>query len=136
MIERKSWETPGFNCGPEGRDCKHDPKGDHGIDGGSWWYVVSDGPRAVSLMVLANRYPESVARPLPECLNKPMATGLTQHDADPDGRRCEWVEGGRCHCDSSYMAGGRLWEERGDPTQFEQPEAFWLALEAELKGES
>jgi hypothetical protein len=133
-MKRESGTRGGYNCGPGGRDCQHDPKGDHGIDGGVWWYVVSNGPRAVSLMVLATNFPESVDRAISALLKGPLATQLLHHIADPEGRECQYVEGGLCSCDGSYMAGSMLWKEYGDPTKPEQPEAFWLALEAELQG--
>jgi hypothetical protein len=95
-------------------------------DEGIWWYAVSEGPRAVSLIVLA---PEEDLRSL---LPSYLRAQISYHSADPEGSTCQYVEGGRCSLGGSLQAGGRLWQEYGDPTKFEQPEAFWLALEAEL----
>jgi hypothetical protein len=60
---------------------------------------------------------------------------LSFHDADPNGSDCFLVEGGKCRNDCTYNGGCDFWKEHGDRTRFEQPESFWLALEAKLTGE-
>ncbi len=131
-MKRARGVLPGFDCGPRGCDCKHEKPGDHGISGGTWWYAVSDGPLAVSLSILAVDYPETVRRPLPEFLRTPRAEVLTFHWADPNGVDCPHVVDGRCRCDGTYLGAAEFWEAHGDPKQSEQPESFWIALEAKL----
>jgi hypothetical protein len=41
-MTRLSFKTPGYDC-RDGR-CQHETKGNHGIHGEEWWYVVRDGP--------------------------------------------------------------------------------------------
>lgn len=132
-MKRLSGTQPGYNCGPRGAGCEHEQKGDHGISGGVWWYTVTEGDRAVSLSVLATDYPASVARPLPAIIEKPLAADLAYHRADPEGKECPWVRGGRCTNDGSALGARGFWAEHGHDAQHEQPESFWLALEAELK---
>lgn len=133
-MKREHYVRPGYDCRKE---CLHEPKGEHGICGDTWFYVVSDGKRAVSLEILSDRYPPTVERALlPDVLQKPMAACLVTHvadpDADPEQAKCKWVEGGLCRVDGSYLGARAFWNEHGDPKQPEQGEAFWLALEAEL----
>jgi hypothetical protein len=130
--KRSSGSSPGYDCRTE---CKHEPKGEHGISGGTWWYAVTDGDHAVSLELLGTDFPETVTRPLIGVLERPIPAGLVSHRADPGGEPCEFVSGGRCKSDVTYLGAHNLWEEHGDPAQREQSEAFWLALEAELDEE-
>lgn len=130
-MKRTSSVEPGYNCGPGGRDCQHEQKGDHGISGGTWWYAVSQGPHAVSLSMLAREYPESVKDVPPVLLRRSLGT-LSYHRADPDGSACDLVEGGRCELGTSFLGAQAFWDTYGDWTQPEQPEGFWLALEQEL----
>jgi len=131
-MKRTSGVLPGFDCGTHGSRCKHEKKGDHGISGGTWWYAVSDGAHAVSLSVLAANYPDTVRRPLPECLQRPKAEVLSFHRADPHGAECEYVDGGRCIGDATYLGASEFWEAHGNPAQNEQSEEFWIALECRL----
>ena len=130
-MKRTSSVEPGYNCGPGGRDCQHEKKGDHGISGGTWWYAVSTGPHAASLSMLARDYPESV-KPVPPMLLERSLGSLGFHKADPHGCACALVEGGRCEVDMTWLGATEFWDTYGDWTQAEQPEAFWLALEQEL----
>lgn len=130
MRERKTIIRPGYDCRVK---CTHDPPGDHGICGDEWVFVVMDGPRAVSLNVLSADYPPTVERAtLPGVLRKPMPSGLTVHHADPHGRECDWVTGGKCVCEVSWLWATAFWREYAVGQQSEQPESFWLALESEL----
>lgn len=135
-MERKHWVTPGYDCRVE---CKHEKKGDHGIASDEWSYVVMDGERAVSLHMLSDRYPASAPpeRMHPEVrrilLERPFIGRLFEHHANPTGCECEWVTGGRCQGDVTYLGAGEFWAAHGDSTQPEQSEAFWQALEAELE---
>lgn len=128
MPTRTSHREPGYDCRVA---CEHEPKGEHGISGGDWWYAVSEGDRAVTLHVLGNEYPASVERPLPPILAGGLAT-LSWHEPDPDGRECQFI-GQKCKSDSSSIEGQRFWKEHACAAQFEQPESFWLALEEELR---
>ncbi len=134
-MKRTSSVEPGYNCGPGGRDCQHEPKGDHGIDGGTWWYAVSQGAHAVSLSMLARDYPGGLEDATPQVrrvlLGRSLGT-MAFHRADPDGATCDLVEGGRCQVDTTMLGATAFWDTYGDWTQAEQPEAFWLALEQEL----
>lgn len=127
-MKRDSKRFPGYDCT---RECKHDPPGDHGISGGEWRYSVTDGTHAVSLIVLASDYPESVERPLPPSLMSMLMATLLYHTAQADGNECNLLDGKPCMMDTSYLRGAALWREHGDRRQFEQPESFWLAMEAE-----
>lgn len=130
-VRRGSRRDPGYDCRVT---CEHEEKGDHGISGGVWWYWVSDGERAVSLMVLTNDYPPSVERPLPLALVEMCEGVLGYHTADPEGRECSMLaDGARCRSDESYIGGQSFWKKHGSPAQFEQPESFWAALEEELR---
>jgi hypothetical protein len=85
------------------------------------------------LVVLSADYPESVDREtIPDLARRPIPCTLSWHVAHPEGERCEWVEGGRCKADGTYLGAHDFWKAHGDPAQREQPESFWLALEAEL----
>jgi len=127
-MKRDSSKTAGYDCT---RECKHDPPGEHGISGGEWRYSVTDGAHAVSLMVLANEYPESVRRPLPSFLESLLQATMMYHTAQLDGNECNLLDCGTCSLDTSCLGGAEFWEKHGDAAQFEQPESFWLALEAE-----
>lgn len=131
MIKRTMKVTPGYDCRTE---CKHEPKGDHGIAGDEWWYTVTDGRVAVSLQVLTNAYPPSVDQEkIPPILRGHLAGTLAFHRPDPEGCTCDLVPGGKCSLEIGFGTGARFWKEHGDPAQSEQPETFWAALEAELR---
>lgn len=129
-MKRQFILRPGYDCRKE---CSHEPKGEHGICSDVWFYVVSEGPHAVSLEIFSADYPPTVERAtLTGFLQRPFSGGLFFHHADPSGNRCEFVEGGLCKSDCSYRCAQDLWEAHGNPNQREQGEAFWLALEARL----
>ena len=136
MIERRHFVTPGYDCRVE---CKHEPKGDHGIASDEWHYVVSEGERAVSLSMLSQCYPPSVDRESMDpavrsiLFDRDLIGSLRTHVTDPGGGYCEWVEGGACKSDVTCLGAAEFWKEHGESTQPEQGEAFWLALERELK---
>lgn len=131
---RISDSEPGFNCGPGGRDCQHGVKGNHGISGGRWRYAVVEGEqRAVSLSVLAVDYPPEVDRSrFSERMRHPMGEAMCFHEADANGKPCDLLPGGKCAGDCGYLQAGEFWNEHHVGEQFEQPESFWLALEALL----
>ena len=134
-MQRVSALSPGFNCGPGGRDCQHTPKGDHGCSGGTWRYAVVEDTRAVSLTVLALDYPPSVDRSrFSEFMLRPQGEAMCWHEASGDGelRPCDLLPGGKCQGDCSYLQAGQFWEEHHVGDQFEQPESFWIALESRL----
>lgn len=144
MSTRKSFQKPGFDCirGP----CPHKPKREgplhgreHGINGGSWWFVVTDGPVAVSLEVLTSFYPETVpprARDTGWPARRDQVTGqVTWHratptDQDTEGRRCEFVPGGKCYdANVGFLIADEFAPLLGDTFE-NQPERLWARLEA------
>lgn len=134
-MRRVSRTRPGYSCGPAGRDCQHEHKGDHGINGGTWYYAVvsDDGLRAVSLSVLAADYPPEVDRSrFSERMKHPMGEAICFHEAKADGRDCDVLPGGKCDGDCSWLQAGELWDGHHVGEQFEQPDSFWCALEARL----
>ncbi len=135
-MERRHFVTPGYDCRVE---CKHEKKGNHGIGSDEWVYVVSDGPRAVSLSMLSHDYPPTVDReamgPAVRRIlfdHRALIGTLHTHEAHPGGQPCEYVAGGHCKCDVTYLGAAEFWAAHGDSTQPEQGEAFWQALEREL----
>lgn len=142
-MERKSFQKPGFDCirGP----CPHTPKREgpvegreHGINGGAWFFVVTDGPVAVALEVLTSFYPETVPPHARDCrwpARRDRIVGTVGwHRAiptaeDAEGRPCEFVPGGRCYAlDVGYTIADQFLPLLG--TEFErQPEALWKRLE-------
>jgi len=140
MAERKrhAKRKPGYDCGRAGEKCQHEKKGNHGIADETWHYAVSDGRHAVSLAVSSSSYPTSVTD-LPAILRRgPSGIALCTHqacgDEHPWALDCDYVEGGRCVGDCGYLNGTEFFAAHGLP-QFEQPEAFWKALEARLDEE-
>lgn len=130
-MERRTESKPGYDCR---RECKHEPKREHGIHCDEWWFAVVDGGHALSLTVFSGIYPESVDsstlyRSTRECAGSAMAW----HHADPSGDECEYVEGGRCTGGVTFVHAADFWEAWGHPSAgLEQPETFWSALEAKL----
>lgn len=134
-MKRTSEKRPGFNCGPGGRDCQHETKGDHGISGGVWRYgvVSEDGQHGVTLTVLATEYPPSVdQRRFSDFMRHPQGEAICYHHASETAEPCDLLPGGKCTGDCSYLDGGRFWDDHHQGEQFEQPESFWIALEARL----
>lgn len=136
-MKRVSQKRPGYNCGPGGSKCQHQKKGDHGIAADEWLYSVisDDGRHAVTLMVISADYPPDVDRRLfSERMNSPMGATLWFHEAAAadQGEPCDLLPCGRCTGDASYLAAQELWDEHHVGEQFEQPDSFWIALEARL----
>ena len=133
-MERRAHSEPGYDCR---RECLHEKKGDHGIACFTWWFAVVEGLQAVSLSVLSGQYPESVdASSLPALLREVQGGCWAVHHADPKGGVCEYVAGGKCQGNTSFLAGEAFWEQHGaSELGLEQPESFWQALEAELRRE-
>ena len=133
MSERKSFKIPGYDC-RDGR-CQHTPKGDHGICGEEWVYVVKGGDRAVSTSLHTRIYPATVpARPLDD---PPYYGGIGFHRGwqpyeECTSRPCDWVDGGKCYSDVGFGIGDDLWKRTGDAARFEQSEEFWKLLESYL----
>ncbi len=131
-MDRRVSVRPGYDCR---RQCSHDPKGEHGISSEEWWFAVVSGRTALSLSVLSGSYPESVdVSRLSEGLTKCQGCAWALHRADPDGNPCEYVVGGLCKSNVSYLIAESFWREHGDPCAGQnQPEAFWQAFEAMLR---
>lgn len=131
-VERRTYRKPGHDCR---RECRHEPKGEHGIHSDEWWFAVVDGGLAVSLTVFSGLYPESVDRStLPACVSECSASTFATHRADPNGKECDYVEGGLCTGALSFLRAERFWKRHGVPEAgLEQPESFWSALETELR---
>jgi hypothetical protein len=146
-VRRHSEIVPGYDCFNE---CKHPSKGNHGIHGDEWHYVVvsDDGHIALALTVYTDIYPPTVEkwqrdseRPIEE---RRSGTDLTYHvgfsttrgemrDYDPKtwGSECPHV--GRCDASRTTALGaGEFFRAHGDSNQFEQAESFWAALEEKL----
>lgn len=139
----------GYDC--RNAECKHDVKGDHGIHNEEWFYTVSFGDYALSLTVSSGIYPSTVntgrwhldAGGRAEWLT-PRGTYLGSHAAffvkgqEDDFRKgkfqypaCKYVTGPGCNGDGSYLSAREFYKKHGTVTGGpEQPEAFWLALEA------
>lgn len=137
---RKYHKTvPGYDCRTT---CAHTPKGDHGIHGDEWIYIVEaeDRKTALALTVFSNKYPPTVdIANLPAALIRPIGADLSLHvsfPTEPDaclstavGQDCAYVNG-TCHTYyTSALVARDFYTEHGggdvDPT-----EAFWRALEA------
>ncbi len=129
---RKVQVEPGYDCR---RECLHERKGDHGIHCDEWWFAVVEGRHAVSLSVFSGKYPESVgAFPLGTSFAEVKGAVWVEHHADLYGGECDYVEGGRCRGETSFLAADVFWKKFGSPEGgIEQPESFWQALEAELR---
>ncbi len=131
---RFHYETPGYDCvaTPCGkRGCGTHPGANHGVHCPEWNYIVSDGTIAVSLQVFSGLYPRG--RTIP-----PRGATMTTHAAfitDMDSREpnpCAYLDAGTCYsAGTTYCGAQEFFEAHGVP-QYEQPESFWRALEAEL----
>ncbi len=134
-MEREARIIPGYDCR---QSCPHTPPGDHGIAAEEWCYTARPEPgskRGVCLAMLSHRYPETVdfERMDPSVrsiLLGPMMGRLITSNPD-----CEAEAGGTCRCGVTFLGAAEFWKQHGDPKQFEQSEAFWQALEAELGDE-
>lgn len=134
---------PGYDC--MHAPCQHTPKGDHGIHGDQWHYSVirDDGASALSLTVFTTNFPSTVpahkrfysdgktesGSDLSMHTNFPTDRESIQHGSK--GQKCEYVAGGRCWSDYSTALGAHeFWDEHATKGRKEQPDSFWLALEA------
>lgn len=143
MLRREWFKAEGYDC--RNNECKHHPKGDHGIHCDEWIYAIhaEDNRTALSLTVNTGKYPASAQRP-----NKaPWGTDVSLHASFPSekehlreswhGMACSFVAA--CsfvdppHCEthsSSCLKADELWKQFGNDAQIEQSEQFWAALEA------
>lgn len=133
-MERVAFKRSGYDC--KYSPCEHTPKGDHGIHGEEWWYVVKDGDRAVSCFVMTHRFPPTVpSRVLAGEPNRPGSVGFhrawSESEYDYEVKGCEWIDGGGCYSSTSYCLADEVFA-LGNADTFEQPEDFWLCLESLL----
>jgi hypothetical protein len=135
IMKRFSQEQKGYDC--LHAPCLHEPKGNHGIHGGAWFFAVASGDKAVSLKVLTSFYPETVPPAHRICgwpRVKDRITGvLVFHRAvDHGGEQCDFLAPRRCETD----IGGYLVCDEFAPLLAEtlepQSEAFWTKLETSL----
>ncbi len=155
-MKRISHRRSGYDC--LHAPCQHTPKGDHGISGGAYHWAVVDGDVALSAMVHTQEFPETVpkakrdemARREAEDIRRGLGpTGsIGYHSAFPPTREdvlngptkepCDLLDVPCYNAGDSYLAIREelrpvmAFDANGLPT-FEQPEAFWLALEAKLR---
>lgn len=126
-----------YPCGKNG--CGKVPGNDHGIADDTWYYVVGDGEVALSLSVRSGKFPESVPREFAVQYGRAKGSFFCLHATFPvdkedlrldKSRACDYLD----HC---YDAGtwsteaGAFFEAHGKQS-FEQPESFWVALEAKF----
>jgi hypothetical protein len=138
MIQRKTHLAPGYDCRVE---CPHEPKGRHGYHSDEWWFTVVDGDArtALSLRIHTTRYPASVVSVADDELFsgwdfvRHSRHAWTKHQVlSHTMDECEHL--GLCHSSpmtvtyADNFAKKHLVYDAG----LEQPEAFWLAMEAEL----
>jgi hypothetical protein len=131
---RTSWVRQGYDCRTE---CKHTPKGDHGVSDDDWLYVVSNGVLALALSVTSGVYPPTVKR---RDNDKPRAWDFEIHAPWPitcddnvreivrlgrPGTECDLVEGGRCYVSRTSMSAGEEWFKEHGTASFEQSGFFW-----------
>jgi hypothetical protein len=143
-MKRLTSRTPGYDC--RNAPCQHEEKGDHGISGGYWRFVVvaDEGDLALVLTVFADDYPDTVpaavrkrwrddrARDLLTSLDVCSLFPTDRDDVGHSGRPCEWL-GVPCFRGwSSSLQGAELLKASGHPYQAEPTEALWLALEEKL----
>ena len=144
-LRRITHVRPGYDC--RNVPCKHERKGDHGIAGDEWTYVVTDGQTAINLSVLTSRYPDTVppvarevAREainrdgygnLPSDLGRHFTKRVSEWECPLES--CLWLDGQPCFYDGSGLQALEFWLAHGDGSKPEQGEAFWVALEAEWR---
>ncbi len=131
-MERLTFKVPGYDC--LHAPCNHATKGEHGIHGEEWWYVVKDGDRAVAVSLMTENFPPTV--PLWKVRGGPAAGPVSFHrewqeHEHENQQRCEWVTGGKCYSDYGFVLGDEVWSS-GDTSRFEQGEGFWTILESYL----
>lgn len=134
-LRRATFLRPAYDCGPYGRDCKHDEKGDHGQHCDEWFYVVGDGPHALGLGVSAGNFPRGKSRP-PEGSRLHFHGPRSEREEDiqlgASGAECEYIEAGRCFGSTWFDLAEEVFAATGAPS-FEQPESFWLDLERRFR---
>jgi hypothetical protein len=148
-------QLAGFDCR---KKCSHDPKGDHGISGGRfYWILRGDDPRFAFVLVLhADEYPTTVephflANRLARCrevlhegIILPWPGYLALHSTVPLDKSmvaendrgsvhgCEYLDNVPCYDGGSWNAGKDLAgviAHDGGRLLPDQPEAFWAVLE-------
>ena len=134
-ITRHAFEEQGYDC--RHAPCKHNPQGNHGINGGRWIFGVSSGDKAVSLTVLTSFYPDTVPEAHRICgwpRKQDDITGeLVFHRAIPTGeRRCEFLAGRPCETESGGFTICDEFAPLLADTFEPQPEAVWKKLESLL----
>lgn len=123
----------GYDCGPDGRDCKHEPKGNHGQHCDDWIFVIAAPGFAVSLEVFSGEYPRGPLG-VPE-MDRPLAASVVKHSPsqlydfapDPSAKHCGFIDG-PCWSDAGSLMARDFYELHGHGT-FDETESFWLALE-------
>jgi hypothetical protein len=151
-MERISEKQPGYDC--IFAKCVHDPPcqteppgsaraadgKNHGIHAEEWHYTVMDDTVALRIKVFTDIYPETVPESnLTYLRDRPLNRrrhgafmNLHHKATNGSGEECDLL--GRCTCeDLGSMFPERFFNAHGDPAQFEQPDSFWEALEAELE---
>ncbi|MDP3766579.1 MAG: hypothetical protein Q8S13_01060 [Dehalococcoidia bacterium] len=121
--------------------CEHDQKGDHGIHGDEWNYIVGIEDAALVLTVSVSEW-SAKSRPFPFVLGDNPLVEMTWHFAYPtseeaikDGEQrqaCVFVPMGciRSASGSSFCASS-LWKAHAQPGRL-QSETFWRTLETAL----
>lgn len=148
MPTRHTKIIPGFDDIING--CDHEPKGNHGRCGEQWLYIVrtDDGRAALYLEVHTSIYPSTTPhKETPPAglrglrLELHLAVPYVDYDGEichpglqRNGSVCAILDRPLCSCpEYSSLASMKFFDEhyvKGATP--EQPESFWLALEAEL----
>lgn len=157
-MKRHTFKNAPYDCIDVPSSCpnlnqpEHEPErrrpycgGSHGRHGEEWGYVSTsnDSKTAFTLLVYTDVFVAGSS--IAGCDDdKPLArrrygADLSLHVAFPVDdeqvrgveklRPCDFVEGGGCFT-AWTRTGHDFFEAHGDPAQHEQPESFWLALEA------
>lgn len=134
-LRRGTFQRPPFDCGPNGRNCKHPVKGDHGQHCSEWVYIVGDGEMAVDFEVFAGDYPR---RNLPETArgismgfhapftvdHEAIRSGLPAHD-------CQLIESRKCFSATIEIRGAQeLFAPFANTAIEEGTNPWWMHLEA------
>ena len=140
-MKREQKKVPGYDCGWHGEKCQHDTKGEHGISGGYYLYLIvaDEGDLALVFTVHAAEYPATVEEPrrsrllggLPLCfwhLHATFPFDMSQIGTKPSP--CDVLPSGACYGDGGHYSGPeKILVQHGTPGVFDQPESFWHALE-------
>jgi hypothetical protein len=137
---RQAKIAPGFDC--IYAECKHEPKGNHGIYPDEWCFIVGDGESWLVLVVMTASYPATI--PVSHWLRHGTgsdcypAHGIAFYEHRPvdysggsDGHGgCALVKP-KCYGGAWYTAARDFWTRLGDNAAIDvQTEDFWLALES------